>query len=144
MGSYFASGIKRRGSPAYCKKNKLMDVVPTRDVLPVNLNAYATWIGYDSEGPFNLVETIGLRLDAGGAQYASSSSNSGRGLRLILTATIIRHVWNIELQLLRDGLLQDQRFFPDVRTDFRKPFGTPIVRRGLRGAPGYTELQALG
>jgi len=144
MGSYFASGIKRRGSPAYCKKNKLMDVVPTRDVLPVNLNAYATWIGYDSEGAFNLVETIGLRLDAGATQYAGSSGNSGRDLRLILTATVTPDVWNIELQLLRDGLLQDQRYFTGVRSDFRKPFGTPIVRRGLIGTAGYTELQALG
>lgn len=143
MSSLFATGTRRRNSPAWCKKGMFTGIPPTINQRPATATAYARWTGIDSGGSYNVIETFRLRRNETDTGWIGESSNTGNNVRLEILDTLDPSRVNLNLILRIDTSIRNSHPWPNVPTTTRPPWGTSVLAYSADPTIELAEVQAL-
>lgn len=124
MSSIFATSTGKRNTPSWCKAGMYTGIDPMVDGRPANLNAYARWTGYDSAGPYNIIETIRLTRNSADNGWYGTSWISGDNLAIDVMDTASETLVDVHLTRRRDTQEMETATWPLTPTTFRMPWGT--------------------
>lgn len=124
MSSLFATGVKRRQSPSWCKKGMYPKIGGQIDGRPAALNAYANWNELSSARQIHLVQTFDLRKVAGQVEWYGSFLDVGANLSLKVTGSPTSDIYTITLCLRQDQVTIDTHVWPTVEIPLPEPWDT--------------------
>ncbi len=124
MSSLFATGVKRRQSPAWCKKGMYPKISGQIDGRPALLNAYANWNELSSAREIHLIQTFNLSKVPTLVEWYGSFSDAGPNLTLKVTGTPTSDTYLITLCLRQDLMTIDTATWPAVGIPLPEPWDT--------------------
>lgn len=143
MSSIFATSTGKRNTPSWCKAGMFTGIAPTVNGLPATATAYARWTGYDSSGPYNIIETILLRRNAADNGWYGASWTTGDNLAIDVMDTASETLVTIHLTRRLDTLELATITWPPTPTTFRLPWGTRQLSNPYGSAGDTIEVQVL-
>lgn len=129
MSSLFATGVKRRQSPAWCKKGMYPKISGQIDGRPALLNAYANWNELSSGRELYLIQTFNLSKVPSAVEWYGSFSSVGPNLSLRVTGSPTSDTYLIILCLRQDQHTIDTVHWPAVEIPLPEPWDTSWLEK---------------
>ncbi len=124
MSSLFATGVKRRQSPAWCKKGMYPKISGQIDGRPALLNAYANWNELSSGREIYLIQTFNLSKVPSVVEWYGSFSDVGPNLTMRVTGSPTSDTYSITLHLRQALVIIDTVSWPAVEIPLPEPWDT--------------------
>lgn len=143
MSSKFATSTGKRNTPSWCKAGMYPGIDPTVNDQPKTATAFARWTGYDSSGPYNIIETILLRRNATDNGWYGASWNTGDNLAIDVMDTASPTIVDVHLTRRLDTLELATITWLQIPTTFRPPWGTAQLTNPHGSGGDQIEVQIL-
>lgn len=143
MTSLFATGVKRRNSPAWCKKGMYPKILPVVDGLPAALTAYARWHELSSGREAYLIETFQLHRVTGSETWYGDSYQYGSNLAVLVDQVPTTETYHLTLYLRLDQLDLDNVTWPAVEIPTPEPWDTGLLTHVITPSIDFRQLRIL-
>ena len=143
MSSIFATSTGKRNTPSWCKAGMYPGINSMVDGRPKTATAYARWTGYDSGGPYNVIETILMRRNATDNGWYGASWTTGDNLAIDVMDTATPTLVDVHLTRRLNTIDLATVTWPLTQTTFRLPWGTRQLTHPHGSGGDQIEVQIL-